>query len=183
MDNENMNQEQNQENQQQEQNQENAGGNEGGNEKTYTQAEVDKMIEKRLARERKNQPTEQELSEFREYQKTHKPKSDAERVKEITGERDSAQTELEIARRENYLLKKGVDPEDVDYYVYKITRSMKEDEDFEDAAKAFLKDHNGGSRSGGSKPRFDTAGRLNGGGGKKTANEQFNDMIRAARNR
>ena len=180
MENENVNQ--NQENEQNggaSENEQNSGGNgnEGGGEKTYTQAEVDKMIEKRLARERKNQPSEQELTEFREYQKTHKQKTDAEKVTELTGERDSAQTELEMARSENYLLKQGVDPEDVDYYTYKITRSMKEDEDFEDAAKAFLKDHK--PRSSGGGVRFDTGGRLNG-GGKKSENDVMNALIRGA---
>lgn len=160
-----------------------AGGNggTGGGERTFTQAEVNEMINKRLARERKNQPSDEEMAAFREYQKTHAPKDDAAKLKDMTHERDTAQTELEIARRENYLLRQGVDPEDVDYYAYKISKSMEEDEDFEDAAKKFLKDHK--PRSGGSAPRVELGGRLNGGSGGKgnTTNQTMNDLIRAAR--
>lgn len=154
-------------------------GNDGG-EKTFTQAEVNEMINKRLARERKNQPSDEEMAAFREYQRTHAPKDDAAKLRDMTNERDTAQKELEDARRENFLLRQGVDPEEVDYYVYKIKKGMGEDEDFEDAAKKFLKDHK--SRNGGTNPRVDLGGRLNGGGkNTKTTNQTMNDLIRNGR--
>ena len=183
MENENVNQgQQNQSQQDQNHEQENQQGQEqetGG--RTYTQAEVDALIGKRLARERKGQPDADELAKFREWQKTQK--TPEEKAKDSEAELEAARREVENTRRENFLLKQGVDPEDVEYYAYKISKTLKENEDFEDAAKAFLKEHNGSSRSGGSKPRFDTGGRLSGNGGKKTASEQFNDLIRAARNK
>ena len=85
-----------------------------------------------------------------------------------------------MVRRENYLLRQGIDPDDVDYYVYKISKAMKDDEEFEDAAKAFLKDHKAG-KHGGSGVRVDLGGRLNGDNSKKTANQQMNDILRRAR--
>ena len=159
------NQELNQEQEQQEQ------------ERTFTQAEVDAIINKRVARMKKDLPSDEELAAFREYQKAQKPKDEASKLKDLADERDSYQTELEMIRRENFLLRHGVDADDVDYYVYKITKAMDDDEEFDDAAKKFLKEH---------KPkagvRVDMGGRLNGsGGGKKTANETMNDLLRAAR--
>ena len=147
-------------------------------ERTFTQAEVDAIINKRIARVKKDMPSDEELTAFREYQKAQAPKKDdAAKLKDVTSERDSAQTELEMIRRENYLLRHGVDAEDVDFFVYKISKAMSDDDDFEEAAKKFLKEHK--PRAG---VRVDMTGRLSGGGsGKKTANETMNDLLRAAR--
>lgn len=155
MDNENVSgqeQEQQEQGQQQQQQQE-----QGGGEKTFTQAEVDTMINTRLARERKNQPTQAQV--------------------------DSARADVSMLKRENFLLRQGVDPEDVDFFAYKITKSMEnpnDDDDFEDAAKAFLKEHKAG-KHGSSGVRVDLGGRLSGDNGKKTANQQMNDLLRRAR--
>jgi len=165
MDEENTNV-QNEQNEQNEQNQ-----------RTFTQEEVDAIINRRLAKERKGQPSAEELAAFREYQKEHAPKDDATKLKDMTSERDSAQTELEMARRENYLLRQGVSAEDVDFYVYKITKAMDEDESFEEAAKKYLKEHK--ARPG---VRVDMGSRLNNGanGGKTNASQTMNDLIRKA---
>lgn len=146
-------------------------------ERTFTQEEVNEIINRRLAKERKGQPSAEELAAFREYQKQHAPKDDAAKLKDMTTERDSAQTELEMARRENYLLKQGVSADDVDFYVYKITKAMGDDDDFEEAAKKYLKEHK--QRPG---VRVDMGSRLNNGagGGKESASKQMNDLIRKA---
>lgn len=141
-------------------------------EKTFTQAEVDAIINKRLAKERKNQPTAEELTAFRAWKQTQEPEDKTATQDDL----DSALAEAEMARRENYLLRKGVDPEDVDYYVYRISKSMDGDTDFEDAAKEFFKTHKARSTV-----KFDTGARMNGAGGKKTLNEQMNDLIRGAK--
>ncbi len=175
MDNENVSgQEQEQQEQGQQQQQE-----QGGGEKTFTQAEVDTMINTRLARERKNQPSADELAAFRKWKQEQQ--TPEERQAATQAQVDSARADAEMARRENYLLRQGIDPDDVDYYVYKISKTMKDDEEFEDAAKAFLKDHKAG-KHGGSGVRVDLGGRLNGGdNGKKTTNQQMNDLLRRAR--
>ena len=146
-------------------------------ERKFTQAEVDAMITSRLNRERKGMPKAEELAEFRKWREEHAPKDEATRIREAETERDSAQTELEMSRRENLLLRMGVSADDVDYYVYKITKDMKDDEEFSDAAKRYLKDHNK-TRS---TVRMDTGGRLNDKAGKKTANETMNELLRSAR--
>ena len=43
-----------------------------GAEKTFTQAEVDSLIKSRLERERKGQPTKDELAAFRDWQNSQK---------------------------------------------------------------------------------------------------------------
>lgn len=142
-------------------------------EKTFTQAEVDAIINKRLAKERKGQPTAEELTAFREWKAKQDPPKDEGATQ---SELESALAEMEMARRENFLLRKGIDPEDVDYYVYRISKSMDGDTDFEDAAKAFFKDHKPRSSV-----RMDTGARLNGNSGKKSSNDAMNELIRNAR--
>ena len=133
-------------------------------ERTFTQAEVDAMIEKRLARERKA---------FRQKQKAAATQEEDEAPEDHGSERDS---ELEIMRRENHLLKQGVPADDVDYYVYKISKLVDEDTSFEEATKKFLKDNKRVNI------RMDTGARLNGGAGKnKSANDTMNDLLRKAR--
>ena len=154
-------------------------GADGGGERMFTQAELDAAINRRLARERKGQPSAEELAAFREYQRTHAPKTEAEQLRDMTTERDSAQTELELARRENDLLRHGIPADDVDYYVFKISKLATDDKDFEAAAKEYLKGH---KTRGGSGVRVDMSGRLSGSGNPtKTANETMNDLLRAAR--
>ena len=144
-------------------------------ERTFTQAEVDALISRRLAKERKGQPSAEELSAFRAWQKEQNGGKDEESATQ--SDLDSALADYEMARRENYLLRKGVDPEDVDYYVYRISKSMDGETDFEDAAKEFFKTHK--TRN---SVRMDTGARLNGGnGGKKSFNEQMNELIRNAK--
>ena len=136
----------------------------------FTQAEVDAIISKKFAKWKKDQQAAEDA-------KAQALKDDATKLRDITSERDSYQTELEMIRRENFLLRHGIEADDVDYYVYKITKSMNDDDDFEDAAKKFLKEHKPKANV-----RVDMGARLSGGnGGKRTANETMNDLLRAAR--
>lgn len=142
-------------------------------ERTFTQAEVDALIEKRLSRAKKGMPSDDELNEFREW----KAKKDPDASKKATqAELDDALAEMEMTRRENWLLRKGVDPEDVDYYAYRISKTMDGDTDFEDAAEEFFKKHKKTSSV-----RMDTGARLNNGAKSKTTNDSMNDLIRNAR--
>lgn len=141
-------------------------------EKRFTQAEVDEIVSKRVARERKNLPTAEELNAYREWKKSQEPEKESATQNDL----DSALAEMEMTRRENYLLRKGVDPDDVDYYVYKISKSMDGETDFEDAAEAFLKAHKPKSAV-----RMDTGARLNTGSGKKSPNDAMNELIRNAK--
>lgn len=142
-------------------------------ERTFTQAEVDALIEKRLSRAKKGMPSDDELNEFREW----KAKKDPDAAKKTTqAELDDALAEMEMTRRENWLLRKGIDPDDVDYYAYRISKTMDGDTDFEDAAEEFFKKHK--TKAG---VRMDTGARLNSGSKSKSVNDTMNDLIRNAR--
>ena len=141
-------------------------------ERTFTQAEVDELINKRMARVKKGLPSDEELNAYREW----KAKQNPAPAKATPDELETARMEAEMTRRENYLLRKGIDPDDVDYYVYRISKEMDGETDFEDAAEDYLKKHNKKNPV-----RMDTGARLNSGAKAKTGNEAMNDIIRNAR--
>lgn len=141
-------------------------------EKTFTQAEVDELIGKRLARATRGMPTQEELTEFRSWKKDHQDGGDT--LASLTSERDSAQSELEIARRENALLRKGVPADDVDYYVYKISKLVDDTTDFDKAAEKYFKENKR------SVVRVDTGAKLGRQSGEKTVNDTMNNLLRKA---
>lgn len=148
-------------------------------EKTFTQAEVDTLIGKRLAKAMKGMPDEAELTAFRAWKESQQTKKD--RWDDLTKERDTAksqltaaQTELEQLKREKILLGKGVPAEDVDYYSFKIGKLVTDEKTFEQAAGEFFKENSPG------KVRVDMTAKLGGGGSERTANEQMNALIRGA---
>ena len=61
-------------------------------EKTFSQADVDKMIQSRLERERKKMPSEEELNAFRTWKDSQQTEQD--RMNNITKERDTAVSNL-----------------------------------------------------------------------------------------
>lgn len=148
-------------------------------EKTFTQAEVDTLIGKRLAKAMKGMPDETELTAFRAWKENQQTEQD--RVTTLTSERDTARTqltaaqaELEQYKREKLLLSKGVPANDVDYYAFKIGKLVSDSKTFEQAAEDFLKENNAG------KVHVDLGAPLGGGSLNKTANEQMNALIRGA---
>lgn len=149
-------------------------------EKTFTQAEVDTLIGKRLAKAMRGMPSEDELSAYRAWKENQQ--TEKEKLDNLTRERDegktaltAAQAELEQLKREKLLLNKGIPAEDVDYYAFKIGKLVSDSKTFEQAAEEFLKD------SGPSHVRIDMAAQLGGGGDKVTANDTMNALIRGAR--
>jgi hypothetical protein len=149
----------------------NATGNSGETstttERTFTQAEVDKIIDKRLKREREGMPTPEELTKFRDWQKSQE--TEADKIKTLTDDNGKLKKTLDELtakntqyEREKYLTGKGVKADDIDYYVFKISQKVSDDVTFEAAADEFLKDY---------KPRrarVDTGASLENGGGGMT---------------
>lgn len=159
---------------------------ETGPEKTFTQAEVDSMIGKRLAKAMKGMPGEEELTAFRtwkESQQTEREKQE-QRERELSESKTAltaAQTELEQLRRERFLIGKGVPAEDVDYYAFKIGKLVTDAVDFETAAERYLKDHAPKEQNEtASGMRFMDTGAALGGGKPKTQslNDYINDRLR-----
>lgn len=146
-------------------------------EKTFTQAEVDALIARRVAREKKGMPSAEELEAFRTWQSNQQ--TDAEKITKLTGERDTAQSALSTANakieqyeRERFLLQSGIPADDVDYYAFKIGKLVTDDKPFEEAAKEYLKEHT--SR----RARVDTSASVGGGTSKPNPNDAMNDIIR-----
>ena len=115
-------------------------------EKTFTQAELDSIVGKRLAKAMKGMPDEKELAAFRTWKADQQ--TEKERWDTLTTERDTARTELTAAqaeleqyKREKFLLGKGMPAADVDYYAFKIGKLVTDAADFESAAEQYLKEH------------------------------------------
>lgn len=150
-------------------------------ERTFTQAEVDALIGRRLAKAMKGMPGEDELARFRAWESTQKAQQDT--VTAITQERDNASAalatanaELEQLKRERILLEKGVSAEDVEYYAYKIGKLVTKDLTFEAAAEQYFAD-----KSPRGTVRVSTAASLGGGQQPKTENDAMNALIRSFR--
>lgn len=104
--------------------------------KTFTQADVDRIIAERLQRERDKLPNDEELKAYREWKKSQQSEAEkaAEREKELA-ELHSKKTDLE---RELAVLKAGVRAKDADYVIFKVSRM---DGDFSENLARFLKDN------------------------------------------
>lgn len=150
-------------------------------EKTFTQAELDSIVGKRIAKAMKGMPGEEELTAFRAWKESQQ--TEKEHWDTLTRERDESKTALAEAQakveqfeREKLLLGKGVPAEDVDYYVFKIGKLVTDTVDFEKAAEVYLKDNPPAGTV-----RVDLSAPLGGGQPAKTANETMNSLIRGAR--
>ena len=150
-------------------------------EKTFTQAEMEAIIGKRIAKTMKGLPSEEELSAFRAWKDSQQTVK--ERWDNLSKERDesnaalaAAQAELAQARQEKYLLEKGVSLEDVDYYAFKIRKQATDELPFEKAAEAFLKEHSPRGKAG---IQVDFGAPLGGGDAPKLGlNERINQKLR-----
>lgn len=107
---------------------------EGG--KTFTQADVDRIVADRLSRERKNQPSAERMKAFEEWEKSQK--TEAEKAEETARELSEAKAAAEALRHENAVIKAGVNADDVDYVLFKVGKM---EGDFGDNLKQFLENN------------------------------------------
>lgn len=105
-------------------------------EKTFTQAELDDIVEKRLAKVKKGIPSKEELQQYQEWKESQK--TEAEKNAEKEKEYQKIAEERNNFQRENLLLKKGVKQEDIDYVIFKVS---KQEGEFEDNLEQFLTDN------------------------------------------
>lgn len=153
-------------------------------EKTFTEDEVNAIVEKRLARERKKYPGEEEVAAFRSWKESQQ--TEKERWDSLSKERDeasaalaAAQAELEQYKRERLLLQKGVPPGDVDYYAFKIGKLVDDSTPFEKAAEGFLQEHTPEKPGPAATPmRVDLGAPLNGKAPTMTLAERINRELR-----
>lgn len=102
-------------------------------EKTFTQADLDRIVEDRLARERKKIPSADELKKFNDWKKEQQ--TEAERQAEREKEFAALQSENAKLKNEAAIIRSGVNSDDVDYVLFKVSQM---DGDFEDNLKKFL---------------------------------------------
>lgn len=100
--------------------------------KTFTQEEVNAM----LTKERKKMPSKEELQEFSNWKESQKTAEQKQAEKET--EYKKTLSEKESLVQENLVLKSGVNIDDVDYVVFKVS---KKEGDFEENLQEFLKEN------------------------------------------
>lgn len=99
-------------------------------------AEAQKIADAMVAKKMKNMPSKEELKAFREWQESQKTAEQKQSEKETKYQETlSKNTELE---KENKVLKSGVNSDDVDYVMFKVSKM---DGDFEENLENFLKDN------------------------------------------
>lgn len=100
--------------------------------KTFTQEEVNAM----LAKEKKKMPSKEELKEFKEWQESKK--TEAEKQAEKEAEYQKTLNELNTLKQTNAVLEAGVNKEDADYVLFKVSKMEGE---FDENLAKFLKDN------------------------------------------
>lgn len=96
-----------------------ASDQDGQQEKQFTQADVDRIINNRIAR----------------------MKQDAETAETYRQERDDARRELEQYKNNAFLKSKGIRADDMDYVMFKINKLVDDKTTFQQAAEKFLKEN------------------------------------------
>ena len=110
--------------------------NEGQAEKTFTQEELDKIVQDRLDREKKKMPSKEELKAFKDWQESQKTAEQKRAEKEA--EYQKTLNELNTLKQTNAVLSAGVNKDDADYVLFKVSKMEGE---FEENLAKFLKDN------------------------------------------
>ena len=110
---------------------------EQASEKTFTQEELNKIVQERLDKEKKKMPSKEDLKAFKEWKESQK--TEAEKQAEKDAEYKEKDTKISELEKENAVLKAGVtDVDDVDYILFKVGKMEGE---FEENLAKFLKDN------------------------------------------
>lgn len=110
--------------------------NGGQEQKTFTQEELNTIVETRLAKAKKDMPSKEELKKYYEWKEAQK--TEQEKMAEKETEYQKALAEKEQIINENKILKSGVNAEDTDYVLFKVTKM---EGNFEENLSKFLKDN------------------------------------------
>lgn len=110
--------------------------NEGQAEKTFTQEELNKIVQERLDKEKKKMPSKEELKAFKDWQESQKTAEQKQAEKEA--EYQKTLNELNTLKQTNAVLSAGVNKDDADYVLFKVSKM---DGDFEENLAKFLNDN------------------------------------------
>lgn len=89
-------------------------------EKTFTQADVDRIVADRLARERKNAPSADELKAFKEWKKNSQ--TDAEKYSEMEATLKASQEELTALKNQQSVTKADCKPEFAEFVADRVAK-------------------------------------------------------------
>lgn len=108
-------------------------------EKTFTQAELNVIIQDRLAAERKKMPSKDELQAFKAWQAEQK-KDEPVNEEAEAARRELAATRAELTRLQNRdtVIKSGVQPSYADFVAYETAKLIDDETDFEAALQTYL---------------------------------------------
>ena len=146
-------------------------------EKTFTQADVDKLIQSRLDRERKKYPSEEEITAYRTWKDSQQTEQErqAKQAKDLADSKaalTASQAEVEQLRRDKYVLSKGLTGEDAEFIAFKAMKMVNDKTTFEQAVDVLTANRK--------KTTFDWTAPAGGGTKESTANQQMNALIRGA---
>lgn len=146
-------------------------------EKTVTQADVDKMIQARLDRERRKYPSEDEMTAYRTWKDSQQTEQErqAKREKEFADNKSAltaAQAEVQQLKREKYVLSKGLTGEEAEFIAFKALRMMDDETTFEQAVDKLTENRQ--------KVKFDWTAPAGGGDKPNANNAAMNNLIRGA---
>ena len=110
--------------------------NEGQAEKTFTQEELNKIVQERLDKEKKKMPSKEELKAFKDWQEGQKTAEQKQAEKDA--EYQKTLDELNTLKQTNAILEAGVNKDDADYVLFKVGKMEGE---FEENLAKFLKDN------------------------------------------
>ncbi len=99
-------------------------------------AEAQKIADAMLAKKMKSMPTKEELKAFKDWQESQKTVEQKQAEKEA--EYKKTLNELNTLKQTNAVLEAGVNKEDVDYVIFKVSKMEGE---FEENLEKFLKDN------------------------------------------
>lgn len=145
--------------------------------KTFTQADVDKLIQSRLERERKKYPSEEEITAYRTWkdgQQTEQERQ-AKRDKELADSKSAlsaAQSELEQVKRDKYVLSKGLTGDDAEFIAFKALKMVDDKTTFEQAVDKLTENRQ--------KVKFDWTAPAGGSDKPNATNAAMNSLIRGA---
>ena len=147
-------------------------------EKTFTQADVDKMIQSRLDRERKKYPSEEEITAYRTWKDSQQTEQErqAKQAKDLADSKaalTASQAEVEQLRRDKYVLSKGLTGEDAEFIAFKAMKMVNDKTTFEQAVDALTANRK--------KATFDWTAPAGGGNKETNVNSVMNALIRGGR--
>jgi hypothetical protein len=146
-------------------------------EKTFTQADVDKLIQSRLERERKKYPSEEEITAYRRWKDSQQIEQErqAKRDKDLADSKSAltaAQAEIEQMKRDKYVLAKGLTGDDAEFIAFKALKMVDDKTTFEQAVDRLTENRQ--------KVKFDWAAPAGGGEKPNATNAAMNSLIRGA---